>query len=216
MSDSSVELDLPQCRICFENDIQDNLFRPCKCNGSLKWVHEECLTQWRISSIHKHKCEICGHLYKCENVNTNNRFYKVNKIISEMNFCCLFLPIHILIILNVSLFVYIINKLLDETSDMGIYKTYIMVSAVWLCMCLVFVLSQVFIIKKTPSFYRWFVQPMGVFIIIIAFSFTQFAIVFVNIISALFLLIIIMYCLSLRITEDVSTPRILQYEEDTQ
>ena len=28
------------CRICYE---PDNLIYPCKCKGSIKWVHEKCL-----------------------------------------------------------------------------------------------------------------------------------------------------------------------------
>jgi E3 ubiquitin-protein ligase MARCH6 len=45
------------CRICHESD--DPLFYPCKCSGSIKYVHAECLKQWlRINK--KKKCEVCG------------------------------------------------------------------------------------------------------------------------------------------------------------
>nr|XP_016462128.1 PREDICTED: uncharacterized protein LOC107785357 isoform X2 [Nicotiana tabacum] len=35
-----------QCRICLESDGRD-FIAPCKCKGSSKYVHRECLDQWR-------------------------------------------------------------------------------------------------------------------------------------------------------------------------
>ena len=40
-----------QCRICLEDDTQNNLVTPCNCNGTSKYVHPECLTKWRIQNI---------------------------------------------------------------------------------------------------------------------------------------------------------------------
>uniref|UniRef100_M1CYC9 RING-CH-type domain-containing protein n=1 Tax=Solanum tuberosum TaxID=4113 RepID=M1CYC9_SOLTU len=39
-------IDQIQCRICLENDGED-FIAPCKCKGSSKYVHRECLDQWR-------------------------------------------------------------------------------------------------------------------------------------------------------------------------
>jgi len=51
------------CRICFEPD--PPLFHPCKCDGSIKWIHEECLFQWiRLrTDDSNHKCELCKEIY---------------------------------------------------------------------------------------------------------------------------------------------------------
>lgn len=38
------------------------LFHPCRCSGSIKYVHEECLIQWLRHSKRK-KCEVCGTEY---------------------------------------------------------------------------------------------------------------------------------------------------------
>ncbi|KAL2905982.1 E3 ubiquitin-protein ligase MARCH1 [Bienertia sinuspersici] len=35
-----------QCRICLESDGRD-FIAPCKCKGTSKYVHRECLDQWR-------------------------------------------------------------------------------------------------------------------------------------------------------------------------
>ncbi|CAO2830698.1 unnamed protein product [Amaranthus hypochondriacus] len=50
---TSAEIDLEagpseqiQCRICLESDGRD-FIAPCKCKGTSKYVHRECLDQWR-------------------------------------------------------------------------------------------------------------------------------------------------------------------------
>ncbi|CCC10464.1 hypothetical protein SMACR_08017 [Sordaria macrospora] len=48
-----------QCRICRgEATPDDPLYHPCKCSGSIKWVHQECLMQWLAQTQRKH-CELC-------------------------------------------------------------------------------------------------------------------------------------------------------------
>lgn len=56
------------CRICYEHDIVGNsLIHPCKCTGSVRYIHEECLKAWlvaRDSSIDKGECELCHTKFK--------------------------------------------------------------------------------------------------------------------------------------------------------
>ena len=52
------------CRICKEGAEGGELIRPCKCSGSCKFVHRECLDRWRIESLRRNQqnsthCEIC-------------------------------------------------------------------------------------------------------------------------------------------------------------
>lgn len=58
-----VEVQDPQCRICLEvNNIFD-MISPCRCNGSLKFVHQHCLKLWLLKSdkseIDISSCEVC-------------------------------------------------------------------------------------------------------------------------------------------------------------
>ena len=56
-----------QCRICLENDNPEDLINPCKCKGTSKYVHKECLNQWRTLSNNTeayNKCFECGYTYK--------------------------------------------------------------------------------------------------------------------------------------------------------
>jgi hypothetical protein len=51
------------CRVCRGPSQPDQLlFHPCKCSGSMKFVHQDCLEQWLQHSNKKH-CEICGHKF---------------------------------------------------------------------------------------------------------------------------------------------------------
>ncbi|KAF3035142.1 hypothetical protein E8E12_006638 [Didymella heteroderae] len=47
------------CRICRgEGTADEPLFYPCKCSGSIKYVHQECLMEW-LSHTQKKHCELC-------------------------------------------------------------------------------------------------------------------------------------------------------------
>ncbi|CAE7466285.1 MIPEP [Symbiodinium necroappetens] len=39
------------------------LYCPCRCAGSIKWIHEECLQAWLRSKDGKTACELCGHSF---------------------------------------------------------------------------------------------------------------------------------------------------------
>lgn len=54
------------CRICLETDHQNNLIAPCDCSGTQKYVHIDCLNQWRLENLDNEKyyqCEICNRRY---------------------------------------------------------------------------------------------------------------------------------------------------------
>ncbi|KAH9990144.1 hypothetical protein F4779DRAFT_258686 [Xylariaceae sp. FL0662B] len=56
-NDTSVDPDT--CRICRgEGTTDEPLFYPCKCSGSIKYVHQDCLMEWLSHSQKKH-CELC-------------------------------------------------------------------------------------------------------------------------------------------------------------
>eukprot|EP01052_Picozoa_sp_SAG31_P025916 SAG31_NODE_2308_length_5966_cov_3.586330_5_plen_400_part_01 len=52
------------CRICrMEGDDDWPLFYPCKCSGSIKYVHQDCLQTWMEHSNIR-KCELCKHPFQ--------------------------------------------------------------------------------------------------------------------------------------------------------
>ncbi len=46
------------CRICLEEDSQDNLDKPCGCTGTLAYAHSSCIQRW-INERGSLTCEIC-------------------------------------------------------------------------------------------------------------------------------------------------------------
>jgi len=59
------------CKICFDGlkDPSDSLISPCLCQGSVKYIHEECLKTWlagKEQNLDESTCEICKSKYKME------------------------------------------------------------------------------------------------------------------------------------------------------
>lgn len=49
------------CRVCrSEGTLEQPLFHPCKCAGSIRYVHQDCLIEWLTHSRKKY-CELCEH-----------------------------------------------------------------------------------------------------------------------------------------------------------
>lgn len=56
--------DADTCRICRgEGSDAEPLFHPCKCSGSIKYVHQDCLMEWLSHSQKKH-CELCKTAFR--------------------------------------------------------------------------------------------------------------------------------------------------------
>lgn len=51
------------CRVCFEAESDSHkLISPCKCSGSMKYIHEECLKIWLLSQdkdLNISECDVC-------------------------------------------------------------------------------------------------------------------------------------------------------------
>ena len=62
----SMEEDTPLCRYCHSTDNErgNTLISPCQCNGSMQYVHEECLATWRSTGTSaRDKCTMCQQTY---------------------------------------------------------------------------------------------------------------------------------------------------------
>lgn len=54
-----------ECRICKEDAKAGSLVSPCNCDGSLKYVHKECLLDWVRIRRDPNRCSVCKANYKC-------------------------------------------------------------------------------------------------------------------------------------------------------
>lgn len=69
------------CRLCFEpeDDIDGGLFlNPCKCIGSMKWIHKRCLLE-SIDILDSDICTICKYQYRTTQIQNSKLF----KLLSE-------------------------------------------------------------------------------------------------------------------------------------
>mmetsp|Transcript_9923 Transcript_9923/g.14944 ORF Transcript_9923/g.14944 Transcript_9923/m.14944 type:complete len:498 (+) Transcript_9923:32-1525(+) len=69
-SDMDGAEDEPMCRICQmtqSESPESRLIRPCRCTGSLSYVHLKCLNEWRAtSSTASYQCFVCKYSYRIE------------------------------------------------------------------------------------------------------------------------------------------------------
>ena len=77
------------CRICYENEIPMNkIVAPCKCKGSIKFIHVKCLKKWIRTRQCEHKykkyCEICGYKFTMKRSREKTTIKKFCKTL-----CCL-------------------------------------------------------------------------------------------------------------------------------
>ena len=60
------------CKICFDETdgpTVGKIIAPCKCAGSVRWIHDECLKTWLVSQnkdINTAACELCHHTYRMD------------------------------------------------------------------------------------------------------------------------------------------------------
>ncbi|KAI9145609.1 hypothetical protein BKA69DRAFT_1048615 [Paraphysoderma sedebokerense] len=59
------------CRICRGDGSEFPLFYPCKCTGSIRYVHQDCLTIW-LNHSRKTHCELCGFKYQFTPIYSEN------------------------------------------------------------------------------------------------------------------------------------------------
>jgi hypothetical protein len=93
------------CRICFDDDVVENMICPCKCKGSIKYVHRECLNKWRsISTVAENfkRCNQCKFEYVIEvgvNPSEETRSSKYKKaMIKEVLYFLLYVVVSIIIL----------------------------------------------------------------------------------------------------------------------
>ena len=57
------------CRVCFCGEECGRLITPCRCRGSMRFVHAACLNEWRVSSANPRsfeRCDQCGYAYRTQ------------------------------------------------------------------------------------------------------------------------------------------------------
>jgi len=104
---------LKECRFCllegFIDDRVDPLVQPCKCSGSIAYVHKQCLIKWRRTDVRPNQdtnCPLCKSVYDSRIV----PFYKMEAIPIYNNILMRFLlnPIYTLVAINYTYMMYFV------------------------------------------------------------------------------------------------------------
>lgn len=53
------------CRICHSGGEDEELIRPCKCTGTVKYAHQSCILNWVSKSGHEN-CELCKFKFRTQ------------------------------------------------------------------------------------------------------------------------------------------------------
>ena len=128
---------MEECRICFEEDYIENFITPCLCRGTNKYVHEQCLQNWRIMAENPNNvttCPSCKFKYIIEKQNKGlcQCFKKYSKNIGK-NIKNIFIT-NIIYMIIISLILFILNNYkiviskgaeVDNLLDISNYDLYI-------------------------------------------------------------------------------------------
>ncbi len=76
MNIEQIKSDTIECKFCLEEDKVTNLISPCKCDGSLKYVHLYCLDKFHEKK-YLENCMICGQNYSYDFSIITNKYYSL-------------------------------------------------------------------------------------------------------------------------------------------
>lgn len=138
---SKIKEDDKICRICYDN-IDSKFINPCKCSGSIKWIHEFCLKKW-IKISKKDCCTQCKYKYKSKDICKYPKLKFLNKDIYIKIITSIIILIVIIILSLISskifknennLNIFMNNKLFNDFSYFynGL-KSFLLLSFIILC-----------------------------------------------------------------------------------
>jgi hypothetical protein len=143
---------IPTCRICYDTEKDDNpLLHPCRCTGSVRNVHEECLKTWLLSSnedLNNRACELCHTTFLMS--------YSVISYVSCKEMCeetvgtCMFIPILLSILGLIVVIIYFLSvkyRSPDTTQSDKIYSFALMLGCSLAALIILVILS--YIVKAT-------------------------------------------------------------------
>ncbi len=105
-----------QCRICLdEQQSVENLISPCQCRGTMKYVHRNCLNEWRSDDPHTnrfHFCNECKYQYVIENCGESKDDVKKRKRYKRAVTldCILLVTFVIVVLVTFSILVFMIDR----------------------------------------------------------------------------------------------------------
>ncbi|OMJ77879.1 hypothetical protein SteCoe_22442 [Stentor coeruleus] len=140
------------CRICYDIERENNkLLHPCRCIGSVMYVHEECLKTWLLSTnqdLSGRACELCHTTFTMEySIKT---YFSFKEICDEAIGTCMFIPILLAILVLIIVIIYFLSvkyQNSDTKENDQIYSLALMAGCS--LAALIIILIMVYIVKNT-------------------------------------------------------------------
>ena len=109
VDDESVNSDA-ECRICLENNSEEELITVCNCKGSVKYVHKSCIENWINSFPSNHvnhlKCQLCKTNYNLDVLEINVETSREN----QKEFCIILSLIYFTVLLVIIIFLLAVSN----------------------------------------------------------------------------------------------------------
>lgn len=127
MESSLINTEEKICRICLDSNIEneEEMINPCRCSGNSKYVHRNCLNQWRSISQNPmaySTCMECNYTYRTEREDDNLSQMILRPCISCYN-CNLFISRFNLFFIYMNyLIIYLLTILLAITDQNNNYN----------------------------------------------------------------------------------------------
>lgn len=171
---------MKDCRICYESDFPQNLISPCKCSGSIEYVHQRCLQEWIENAYllqFKKNCNMCNCKYNIKDISKkdilSNKMKAFEKKVTESytifleNQALIFILSNILFMFDYFSNCYYIYRIITQIADLTLIKIYYF-TASSLYMLYMYLLSQSQL-TETNKFicYEQIINHLGVAVIVI-------------------------------------------------
>ena len=157
----------PSCRICFDQESPSHqLISPCRCSGSMKFVHEDCLKIWLLSQekdLSDSTCDICKSGFKMTIILETKCTCKTTPV-----YCCPITIFPILILLMSSIFIVILiflsKGIKSKTFSLG-EQTYMVVLMI-ICNIIIVIIVSIFAksVKKncfSADIVKWSIESVA-------------------------------------------------------
>ena len=163
------------CRICLEdhNTSDNKLIVPCNCKGSIEYIHEQCLQEWRYHSKFKNKCNICDSDYQTDYIIPIRGTQVVETQVVETpetrtlkNFSKTMVFFFICIIISLNLYMQISNHIVFMKIDNKVVLTFRILNLIGLLFSTVVSYILVYMNDNTAMGFIFFAMNFSTFFIL--------------------------------------------------
>ena len=117
------------CRICRSTYPREDLFSPCDCAGSMRYIHRSCLEEWRektTSEVNKKKCSECKAPFTLQVRHEHARYeFAFSAILHVSKVLCILASLEALLLMTGWAFKFVVgvatNELANIVWDIDIY-----------------------------------------------------------------------------------------------